>query len=91
MFMICFQVITRRGENCPSLLPANAFKTDACSSSPSKLADSVYFDRHIIINALKTSGYDAGSIDIPYQPSPAPGELRYKVIFFCLDFIFISN
>eukprot|EP00795_Rhopilema_esculentum_P007685 gene7685-13508_t len=66
------QVMARRKEHYPFLLPSNALSVELSLDSTHKLSDFAYFDRHLVINTLKMSGYDTSPIDIPYNPSPIP-------------------
>ena len=59
------------------LLPSSALNDDISLDFNSRLSDFAYFDRHVIINLLKTSGYDTAIIDVPYNPSPIPGAIWY--------------
>ena len=73
--------MARRKEHYPFLLPSNALSVELSLDSTHKLSDFAYFDRHLVINTLKMSGYDTSAIDIPYNPSPIPGSWVFVIVF----------
>jgi len=64
------QVMCRRKEHYEFLMPSVIFNDEASIDPKHRLSDFAYFDRHLMINTLKMSGYDTSAIDIPYHPSP---------------------
>lgn len=67
--------MSRRKEHYEFLLPCFVLDGETEVNSKQRLSDFAYFDRHLMINTLKMSGYDTSPIDIPYHPSPIPGKL----------------
>ena len=57
-------------------MPSFALNDESKVDPKHRLSDFAYFDRHLMINTLKMSGYDTSPIDIPYHPSPIPGKLQ---------------
>ena len=72
-----FQVIENRKRHYPFLLPSVAFSQDDSTKDKPfiKISDNSLFDHHLIVSALKSSGYETSSIDIPYEPNPGPGKI----------------
>ena len=77
--------MARRKEHYPFLLPSNALSVELSLDSTHKLSDFAYFDRHLVINTLKMSGYDTSAIDIPYNPSPIPGSWVFVIVFLVIS------
>ena len=70
------QVMCRRKEHYEFLMPSVIFNDEASIDPKHRLSDFAYFDRHLMINTLKMSGYDTSAIDIPYHPSPIQGKFK---------------
>lgn len=68
------QVLRRREEQAMFLLPTFAFSTEYETHQQIQQTvsdDSLYFDHHTVVMALKNNNYDTTSIETPYIPRPA--------------------